>query len=101
MSDGVSEVDKVAQASLALVYSDYVGFHGYGAVDNGEKEGLGGCAGREGTARRTEGRGLNGGEYFGGTGFEKGKVGGGPYCCGLNVIRSMNIKIEIDLGVAP
>lgn len=35
MSDGVSEVDKIAQASLALVYSNYVGFHRYGAVDNG------------------------------------------------------------------
>jgi hypothetical protein len=26
---------------------------------------------------------LDGGEYFGGAGFEEGKFGRGPYCCGL------------------
>ena len=83
MPDGVSKVDEVAQACFALVYGYYVGFYGDGAVYYGEEESLGGGAGGEGAACRREGRGLDGGEYFGGAGFEEGKFGRGPYCCGL------------------
>lgn len=71
----MAKVDEVAQACFALVYGDYVGFYGDGAVDDGEEEGLGGGAGGEGSSCWRGGWGLYGGEYFDRAGFEEGEVG--------------------------
>jgi len=64
MPNRVSKVDEVAQPCFTFVYGHYVGFYGYGPVDDRKKEALRRGAGRKGTTCRAGGRGFNGGEYF-------------------------------------
>ena len=94
VTNGVSKVDEVAQASLALVDGDYVRLDSDRARNNRQQELLCVRACRLGTPCKVRGGGLDSSEYLGGPGLEGRKLCFVPDGRGLRVALASPHKHE-------